>query len=193
MKKHTLFGMMILSIILLAGFTLWSCSVSVEDNSLTSGDDNVTDAGSGDDTDNDGDGTEDESDGGDDTAEFTVTYDDNGADSGDAPADTNVYEEGDTVTVLGNTGGLAKDGYNFAGWYLESGGNQTVYMILVTIFLFIINESDPNSVIIGIDQCIGHIFQVPGIKTDINRIFRRVNSFDKLLFKINVPIRLVEP
>ncbi|MEI7957310.1 MAG: InlB B-repeat-containing protein, partial [Verrucomicrobiota bacterium] len=40
----------------------------------------------------------------------------NGATSGSAPADGNVYSSGATVMVLGNTGGLAKTGSRFHGW-----------------------------------------------------------------------------
>lgn len=48
---------------------------------------------------------------------YTVTYEDGGATSGSVPVDSNSpYEEDDEVTVLGNTGSLAKNGYTFAGW-----------------------------------------------------------------------------
>ena len=46
----------------------------------------------------------------------TVTYDDGGATSGSVPTDANTYEEGDEVTVLGNTGSLKKTGHDFDGW-----------------------------------------------------------------------------
>lgn len=45
----------------------------------------------------------------------TIKYDANGADSGDVPVDSNIYNVGDTVTVLGQ-GNLAKEGYVFSGW-----------------------------------------------------------------------------
>ena len=62
------------------------------------------------------------------TDTFTVTYDDNGADTGDVPTDTNSpYESGSTVTVLGNTGTLVKDGYTFAGWNTAADGSGTDY------------------------------------------------------------------
>ena len=47
---------------------------------------------------------------------FTVTYTPNGATSGDVPTDGTSYSSGQTVTVLGNTGSLAKDDYTFSGW-----------------------------------------------------------------------------
>jgi hypothetical protein len=54
--------------------------------------------------------------GGDDEPVYSVTYDANGSNSGNPPEDSNEYEEGSTVTVLGNTGSLGKTGYTFAGW-----------------------------------------------------------------------------
>ena len=53
---------------------------------------------------------------------FGVTYDNGGADAGSVPEDSTVYNSGNTVTVLGNTGSLAKSGYQFAGW---SDGKKT--------------------------------------------------------------------
>ena len=47
---------------------------------------------------------------------YSVTYADGGATDGDVPEDNNTYDEGDEVTVLGNTGSLEKTGYTFAGW-----------------------------------------------------------------------------
>ena len=37
------------------------------------------------------------------------------------------FETGWEVTVLGNTGGLVRDGYIFTGWNTDSGGNATNY------------------------------------------------------------------
>lgn len=59
---------------------------------------------------------------------YTVTYDANGATSGTAPTDSNSpYNSGSTVTVLGNTGNLAKTGYTFNGWNTQANGNGTHY------------------------------------------------------------------
>ena len=58
---------------------------------------------------------------------YTVTYDGNGSDSGNVPVDTTNYEQGQSVTVLANTGNLAKTGYNLAGWNLASDGTGTTY------------------------------------------------------------------
>ena len=59
---------------------------------------------------------------------YTITYDGNTNTSGTVPIDSYIpYIEGSTVTVLGNTGSLAKTGYTFAGWNTESNGTGTSY------------------------------------------------------------------
>ncbi len=58
---------------------------------------------------------------------YTVTYNANDATSGNVPIDTNQYTYGATVTVLDNTGNLAKDGYNFASWNTLPDGSGTNY------------------------------------------------------------------
>jgi uncharacterized repeat protein (TIGR02543 family) len=58
---------------------------------------------------------------------YTITYNGNGNDTGSVPTDDTDYEEGDTVTVLGNTGTLAKDGYTFDGWNTASDGSGDSY------------------------------------------------------------------
>jgi len=61
---------------------------------------------------------------------FTVTYYPNGASEGEVPIDENEYHDGDTVTVLANTGNLVKeddaDIYIFDGWSTVA-GNGTEY------------------------------------------------------------------
>ncbi|USG66548.1 InlB B-repeat-containing protein [Brevibacillus ruminantium] len=61
------------------------------------------------------------------TPTYTVTYHDNGATSGNVPIDSNEYEEGTTVKVLGNSGKLAKTDYTFAGWNTQADGGGTSY------------------------------------------------------------------
>jgi len=56
-----------------------------------------------------------------------VTYSGNGATSGTVPVDSSKYATGAKVTVLGNTGNLARSGYTFAGWNTAAGGNGTSY------------------------------------------------------------------
>jgi len=58
---------------------------------------------------------------------YTVTYEANGATSGDVPVDTTHYETGYSVTVLDNTGNLQKTGYSFAGWNTRADGTGTTY------------------------------------------------------------------
>jgi len=57
----------------------------------------------------------------------TVQYFGNDHGAGEPPSDTTIYAKGATVTVLGNTGGLAKAGYTFGGWNTESDGSGTHY------------------------------------------------------------------
>ena len=58
---------------------------------------------------------------------YKVTYDDNGADSGNVPTDNTNYSSGAEVTVLGNTGNLLKTGYTFGGWNTADDGTGTPY------------------------------------------------------------------
>jgi len=47
--------------------------------------------------------------------------------AGEPPVDTTKYAKGDTVTVLGNIGSMARTGYTFGGWNTESNGSGTHY------------------------------------------------------------------
>jgi uncharacterized repeat protein (TIGR02543 family) len=58
---------------------------------------------------------------------YNVTYDGNGNTAGNVPVDANDYENGDTVTVLDNTGNLVRTGYTFTGWNTADTGNGTAY------------------------------------------------------------------
>jgi len=49
-------------------------------------------------------------------ARHHVVYDAAGATGGSVPTDSTEYARGVAGTVLGNTGGLVKSGYAFAGW-----------------------------------------------------------------------------
>lgn len=56
---------------------------------------------------------------------YSITYDGNGADSGIVPVDNNTYLEGETFTVLNNSGALALTGYMFDGWNTAADGSGT--------------------------------------------------------------------
>jgi hypothetical protein len=61
-------------------------------------------------------------------ASSSITYDGNGSTSGSAPTDaSSPYNSGSTVTVLGNSGSLAKTGYSFNGWNTAANGSGTTY------------------------------------------------------------------
>jgi uncharacterized repeat protein (TIGR02543 family) len=61
------------------------------------------------------------------TETFTVTYDASGATGGKVPTDNTVYTDGDTVTVIGNTGNLSKADFTFDGWSTSADGNGDSY------------------------------------------------------------------
>ena len=56
-----------------------------------------------------------------------VDYDPNDACSGTVPLDPNSYQEGNTATVLGNTGRLVFPGRGFIGWNTKADGSGTMY------------------------------------------------------------------
>ena len=63
------------------------------------------------------------------STEWIVTYDGNGATSGTVPTDDTVYDpDNNTVTVLSNTGNLAKEHYSFNGWNTKADGTGTGYV-----------------------------------------------------------------
>jgi hypothetical protein len=55
-------------------------------------------------------------------ATYTVSYNGNGSTGGAVPVDNAAYENGNTVTVAGNTGSLTKTGHSFGGWNTKSEG-----------------------------------------------------------------------
>jgi uncharacterized repeat protein (TIGR02543 family) len=56
---------------------------------------------------------------------YNVTYNGNLNSTGSAPTDATNYSSGATVSVLGNTGTLARTGYTFAGWNTLANGSGT--------------------------------------------------------------------
>lgn len=61
-----------------------------------------------------------------DLVEYSVTYDENAADSGSAPT-TQVVEYGETAVIAYNTGALSRTGYTFGGWNTAADGTGTDY------------------------------------------------------------------
>jgi uncharacterized repeat protein (TIGR02543 family) len=59
--------------------------------------------------------------------DLSVTYNGNGADVGSVPVDGNSYTAGDSVTVFGNTNGLSRPDYTFAGWNSRQDGSGDSY------------------------------------------------------------------
>jgi len=57
----------------------------------------------------------------------SVTYNGNGNTGGTVPVDNTAYNNGDTVTVLGNTGSLVKNSDTFAYWNTAADGSGTFY------------------------------------------------------------------
>ena len=62
-------------------------------------------------------------------ATYSVTYYANGATGGTVPTDANKYIAGNTVTVLGNTGSLTKEGYTFNGWNEAPDGSGASHVV----------------------------------------------------------------
>lgn len=58
---------------------------------------------------------------------YHVTYEGNGSTGGSTPTDGTNYSNGDTATVLGNTGSLIRTGYTFDGWNTAANGSGTDY------------------------------------------------------------------
>ncbi|MBN1623729.1 MAG: InlB B-repeat-containing protein, partial [Clostridia bacterium] len=59
---------------------------------------------------------------------YSVTYNGNNNTGGAVPTDGLSYHNGDTATVLGNTGSLVKTGYTFNGWNTAANGSGTPYI-----------------------------------------------------------------
>jgi len=58
---------------------------------------------------------------------YTVSYNGNGSSGGGVPTDPNTYTQGQIVKVLGNSHGLVKAGFTFAGWNTAAAGTGTPY------------------------------------------------------------------
>ncbi len=58
---------------------------------------------------------------------YTVSYNGNANTTGFSPIDLLSYTNGSTVTILANSGSLAKNGYTFSGWNTKSDGTGVSY------------------------------------------------------------------
>lgn len=58
---------------------------------------------------------------------YMVTYDGNGATDGTVPVDSNLYPANAQVVVLGNTGNLVREGFEFVGWALNPTDTEPLY------------------------------------------------------------------
>lgn len=65
-------------------------------------------------------------------ATYNITYNGNGNTGGNVPVDSNNYNAGNVVTVLGNIGNLTKDGYTFLNWNTQADGEGISYNPLDT-------------------------------------------------------------
>ena len=59
---------------------------------------------------------------------YNVTYNANNSTSGSVPTDSTAYTSGQSVTVLGNSGTLAKTGYVWFGWNTRADGTGVSYL-----------------------------------------------------------------
>ena len=57
--------------------------------------------------------------------DYTLAYNDTGADGGSVPTDSTQYNYLQSATISANNGGLYKTGYSFAGWVTNSDGSGT--------------------------------------------------------------------
>jgi|GEM_PF-3023556 len=60
-------------------------------------------------------------------AKYALTYDGNGATSGTVPVDSTRHKVGVSVSVLGNTGSLARPGYKLLGWSTDASASTAAY------------------------------------------------------------------
>ncbi|MFJ7407874.1 MULTISPECIES: S-layer homology domain-containing protein [unclassified Lysinibacillus] len=59
---------------------------------------------------------------------YTIKYDGNGATGGQAPVNSQTYENGHSVTVADNTGNLVRTGFTFSGWNTKADGSGINYV-----------------------------------------------------------------
>lgn len=66
---------------------------------------------------------------------YQITYNSNGAASGDVPSDNQAYKQQTMATILGNTGNLVRTGYDFAGWNTAADGSGVNYSVGDTLLI----------------------------------------------------------
>lgn len=120
---------------------------------------------------------------------FNVAYYPNGATSGHVP-DTVFYNSGEMATVLGNTGNLIKDGFNFLGWNTNFAASEAQYVVgeLITILdssisLYAIWKQKPYKIIYNSTGAIRNNAPVDNSYYDIGdtaKILNPTNSFVKI-------------
>ncbi|PXA03035.1 hypothetical protein DDZ13_14045 [Coraliomargarita sinensis] len=98
------------------------------------------------------------------SSSYSVTYDGNGSDSGSVPVDGNAYALNDSVTVLGNTGSLEREGFTFGGWNTASDGSGTGYIaedsFNITDDVTLYAQWEVNNVPVANDQSVSTIENV---------------------------------
>jgi len=94
------------------------------------------------------------------TSTYTVTYNGNGNTGGSVPIDSNYYTNGQTVTVLGNTGSLARVGGSFAGWSTGTGTTytqgQTFQMGSANVTLYAVWVAGTSAAPTGVNAAAGN-------------------------------------
>ncbi|MDD5673220.1 MAG: InlB B-repeat-containing protein [Chitinivibrionales bacterium] len=75
------------------------------------------------------------------TPVYRVVYNGNNSTGGTVPSDGNTYTNGQSVTVLGNTGNLTRPNYAFRNWNTAAGGGGTTYIGGNTFTMGSINDT----------------------------------------------------
>ncbi|MDG5815923.1 BspA family leucine-rich repeat surface protein [Chitinispirillales bacterium ANBcel5] len=70
---------------------------------------------------------------------YSIIYNSSDHDSGDVPQNTMRYKAGESATVLGNSGGLTREGFEFFGWSTDSDSSSAIVKAGDTL---IIDEED---------------------------------------------------
>ena len=108
-----------------------------------------------------------------------VTFYGNGATSGTPPANIEVTE-GTTITLPGNTGGLARSGYNFLGW------SGDPYSTTTTTTATIINvDTRFYAIWEPINRYMNLTIKVNNINVYTAELFKETGNFYDLIFEVD--------